>query len=178
MAGAKGKYNKKIANKIAELYSTGEHGVKEICIAVGIHIDTFYSWKKTKPEFAEAIDEVLDNRLAHIGDLALSGLAELIKKQEFTEERIEYETFTDPISGKVTQKVKSVTRTKKIILPNNAAIQYALNNVSKDKFRTASSIDHTTNGGAFGFAGFLMGAIDDEPEQNNEGEQGEEPENG
>lgn len=174
---AHGKYSKKLAKKIVDLYATGEHGVKEICVAAGISLDTFYSWKKLKPEFSEALSEVLDNRLEHIGDLALSGLATLITKQEYTEEKIDYETYVDVLTGTQKQRVKSVTRTKKIILPNNAAIQYALNNVNKEKFRTASSIDHTSNGGAFGFAGFLMGAVEDEPEQNNEGKQDETTEN-
>lgn len=155
------KYSKLMADTIVSLYRDGKHGIKEICEAVDISQDTFHQWKKDKPYFSDALSNVQEQRLYNIGEMAISGLAKLVDIYEYEEKRTDYmpgiATEEEKKKGIVPKgKVKMMSITKKIIMPSNSMIQYALNNLRSDRFKTASSIDHTTKGQSLGFGEFLQ----------------------
>ncbi|MEI8060779.1 MAG: transposase [Candidatus Berkelbacteria bacterium] len=52
------KYNETITKQILEYLKNGLTA-KDACFAVGISEETFYTWKKEKPEFSELIEREL-----------------------------------------------------------------------------------------------------------------------
>lgn len=152
------KYNKKFGLMIAEVYGLGTMGVEEMCTHFQISKETFYAWKRTKPEFSDAIDHFHSIRMENFGQMALSGLALLLSKHEYTEEKIDYVTVKDPNSASGSKQiVKGLSRTKKFIMPNPKMIEMTLNNRLPMYWKTSSKIDVTSNGETLGFGNFLMG---------------------
>jgi len=49
------KYDKDIVNRICTLIREDSYTIAEICQLVGINEDTFYEWKRKKPEFSDSI---------------------------------------------------------------------------------------------------------------------------
>jgi len=94
------KYNKKLGLQIAELYGMGKAKVVEICERFGINPDTFYDWKKNKPDFSDAISHYENLRLSNLAGMALDGLEVLLNGKTFTERKIIYETYYDPKTKK------------------------------------------------------------------------------
>ncbi|MCX6812608.1 MAG: helix-turn-helix domain-containing protein [Candidatus Berkelbacteria bacterium] len=57
------KYNETITKQILEYLKDGLTA-KDACFAVGISEETFYTWKKEKPEFSESIErELMDFKI-------------------------------------------------------------------------------------------------------------------
>ncbi len=158
MAGAKGKYNKKMAAKIIELYGSGKHNVEDICEKVGIARSTFFLWKATILEFSDGLEAAMDLRIDAIKEAAVSGLYKLVNGFDYEEVKTDFTTKV--VDGKEVPKVKAVTKTKKHVQPNPKMIEYALNNTFAERFKTSSKIDHTNNGESFNFGNFLMGDDD------------------
>lgn len=52
--GRKTKYGPQIVSEICKWIGEG-NTARDACKLVGIHEDTFYTWKKGKPEFSEAL---------------------------------------------------------------------------------------------------------------------------
>jgi len=153
-AGRKTKYSVKLGNEIAEIYGMGRATVEEICKQFLISHDTFFSWKKKFPEFSDTIAHYEFIRRQNIGAMALNGLAILLEKHEYTEEKTIYETYMD--GGAQKTRVVGIQRTKKFTLPNARMVEYALNNIKPDEYKNASHIDHTSKGESLGFGTFLQ----------------------
>jgi transposase-like protein len=117
------KYSATLTARICTLLATGEHTIADVCKQVGISEETFYSWKREKPEFSEALKKVEEQRLEAYRRMALSGLAKTLDVYEYEEVTTEYAD-----DGKGKPKVKSRKVTKKKVMPNVAAIIYTLNN--------------------------------------------------
>lgn len=150
------KYSNKLALEIAEIYGMGKATIEEICTRFDITKTTFFDWIKKKPYFSDSIELYKEQRRQNIGDMALNALELLLTKHEYTEEKIEYETYVDPVTKAEKQKVVSVSRTKKFIMPNQAMTKFALINAKKDEWKDSSHIDHTTKGESMGFGSFLQ----------------------
>lgn len=131
------KYSKEIANKIIELYATGNYSIQDICDEVKIARDTFYLWKNRK-SFADALAEAHKKRLDAIGEMAMSGLVILIKGHEYDEITTEY---TEGKDGK--PKIKSQKKVKKFIMPNPAMVALALTNRKSEDWKHKQSLEHS-----------------------------------
>lgn len=153
-AGRKTKYSKALGMQIAEAYGLGRSNIAEICTHFLISHDTFFSWKKKFPEFSDSIAHYENIRRQNLGQMALSGLALLLEKHEFTEEKTIYETYTEDGTQKL--RVVGIQKTKKFTLPNARMVEYALNNIKPEEFKNASHIDHTTKGESLSFGHFLQ----------------------
>lgn len=138
------KYSKKRACQICELIATGNHTIVEICKKVNINQDTFFEWRNTKSEFSELIKKADEQYLDSIKIKARSGLAVLLEKHEFEETKVEYVESKPGKDGEPGKpKIKSQTRTKKVIMPNITAIIYTLNNADQENFKQRQIIAHT-----------------------------------
>jgi len=58
--------------------------IEAACKAVGLPRSTFYRWCKNDPEFAEQCDEVIEQSVGRINDLAESQLINAIKNQNMS----------------------------------------------------------------------------------------------
>jgi hypothetical protein len=124
------------------MVATGEHTIEAICDHVGIAKDTFYDWKKKKADFSDSLKAAEEKRLDNIGILAQSGLALLLTKHEYEETKTE---FGLDKSGKPFKK--SELRTKKFIMPNAAAVIFALTNRKPQHWKQRQIIAHTGEDG-------------------------------
>lgn len=135
------KYNKEIVNRIIELISSDSYTIAEICKIVGINEDTFYTWKKNKPEFSDAIKTAKDKFNEQGLIECEKSLMKLIKGYSFDETKTIY------IDGKEGRpKIKEQTVTKKHIQPSLGAIIHFQTNNDPDNWRNRQNVDLTTKG--------------------------------
>lgn len=129
-----GKYDKEIVTRICEMLREGDYTVKDICLSVGIHMDTYYEWLKVKPEFKAAAEKAIEAEKAERWDrhrqAAGRGLLTLLEGKEYKEVSTEY-TFDR--NGK--PKIKSRKVANKVILPNATSVIFALKNLEKDTYK-------------------------------------------
>lgn len=150
------KYNKAVRELIYSLYVKNEYSINEICKKADISKETFFDWKKHKPDFSDHLqylDEVIRDNIVIKAKLSLekliTGYSVDESKAEIVYEKIPGTTEMRPI-------VKSRTKTTKHIQPNAGLIQYYLNNSDPKNFKTSTKVDVTSNGETIGFHSFLM----------------------
>lgn len=121
-------YNAERVARICKAFSEGATN-EEAAKLGGIHIDTFYEWQKSKPEFSDAVKRAKDDfaqwQMNGILEDARKSLKILICGQEYEEVKTEYEQ--DP-SRPDKPRIRKQTRTTKKILPSPTAVIFALCN--------------------------------------------------
>ena len=137
------KYSEKKADLICELVASGDYKIVDLCKKAGISHETYYAWKKSKPEFSESLKRSEEQRLEVFKNMARSGLAKLLDVYEYEEIHTEY--VDDPKNaGK--PKIKSKKIITKKIMPNPTAVIFALTNLDPANFKHLQHIDHTSKG--------------------------------
>lgn len=142
------KYTKKRVEKIVTMLETGEYTIVEICKCVGIHHDTWFEWKKSKPEFSELLEKAEEKRNEVFKVAARRGLLTLLEGKEWEEVTREYaEVETVDKNGKLTKEPRMISQKtiKKVILPNPAAVIFTLKNRDSDNFKDIARTDITTD---------------------------------
>lgn len=127
--GRKSKYNKKITAKIFDLIASGQHTILKMCQIVGITQETYFQWKKHKPEFSELIEKAEEACLDSFKVMAKSGLAKLLDVYEYEETTVEYENFRGQ------PRIKGQKTVTKKIMPNPTAVIFTLTNTDPQRFR-------------------------------------------
>lgn len=127
------KYGPDIVNRICELIASDDYTIGEICKQVDINPDTWAEWKKTHPEFVEAIKKADEQRLETFRKAARSGLLTLLQGKEFEEVTTEYKEVKDK-DGNYKPRMVSQKKVKKFILPNPTSVIFALKNQDSDNF--------------------------------------------
>ena len=74
--------------QIALFIEQDNFSVTDICRMYNISRKTFYDWKETKPQFAQAIDEATEIRDEKLLSLARKGLAERLRGYTVYEEKV------------------------------------------------------------------------------------------
>ncbi len=133
------KYSEEIVKKICDLFSLGDHTVKDVCKQVNISKDTFYAWKIDKPDFSDRLKKAEDERQEAFKTMARSGLAKLLDVYEYDE--VTTEDGTDN-RGKPVRKVKV---TRKFIMPNATAVIFALTNRDPENYKHKQEIKTDIN---------------------------------
>ncbi|WP_419032360.1 helix-turn-helix domain-containing protein [Dysgonomonas gadei] len=132
------KYKEKTASEIVRMIEQDLCSVSEICKSFKISRKTFYEWKKTKPEFGEAVEEAIDHREDVMIASARIGLKQLLEGYVQKKEKITYvPDKNDPVND--VEKYRIVE--KKFCPPSIRAIKYALDREErkKDKDRLLAS---------------------------------------
>ncbi|EGJ99785.1 phBC6A51 family helix-turn-helix protein [Dysgonomonas gadei] len=132
------KYKEKTASEIVRMIEQDLCSVSEICKSFKISRKTFYEWKKTKPEFGEAVEEAIDHREDVMIASARIGLKQLLEGYVQKKEKITYvPDKNDPVND--VEKYRIVE--KKFCPPSIRAIKYVLDREErkKDKDRLLAS---------------------------------------
>ena len=132
------KYTNKTATRIIEMIEQDLFGVSEICKIVNINPKTFYHWKKTRPEFNEAVNNAITHREETLVASARIGLKQLLEGYVQKKEKITYiPDKNDPVNDM--EKCRVVE--KKFCPPSIRAIKYVLDREErkKDKDRLLAS---------------------------------------
>ncbi len=132
------KYKEKTASEIVRIIEQDLCSVSEICKSFKISRKTFYEWKKTKPEFGEAVEEAIDHREDVMIASARIGLKQLLEGYVQKKEKITYvPDKNDPVND--VEKYRIVE--KKFCPPSIRAIKYVLDREErkKDKDRLLAS---------------------------------------
>lgn len=137
------KYSKKLAANICAMISTGDHTIIDICKKNNISKETFYHWRETKTDFSDLLKKANQDYLDSIKIEARSGLKVLLTKHEYEEVTTDYTEGKPGPNGESKPKIKSVKLVKKFVMPNVAAVIYALNNSDKETFKQRQLIEHT-----------------------------------
>jgi hypothetical protein len=130
MAEGMAKYSEEIVNKICELISTGDYTIKDVCKQVGISKETFYSWRKEKPDFSDLYKKAEEERLESFKIMTRSGIAKHLNGYEYDEETIEYVT-----DNKGAEKTKSRKVVRKYIMPNPTILIFSATNLDSENFK-------------------------------------------
>lgn len=150
------KYNKKRVKRIVEMLESDSYTVVEICSAVDIHVDTYYDWLKTKPDFSEAVTRARDRFDDIIVKEAKNSLRKKVNGYEAEERKTVYtESKKDPSKP----KIKEQTVIKKHFQPDTDAIKFVLTNKAGEEYKNRVNSELTgKDGKELSFAAFLMSA--------------------
>lgn len=123
------KYNKAIVERITSMIRADTYTQREICAAVGVDETTFGRWKTKYPEFAEAIEDAEDERMARMVVIAKKSLKKKIEGYTVSENKIvSVPTNKKDEKGKSIGRIKEMTTTEKYVHPDTAAIIFTLVN--------------------------------------------------
>lgn len=157
------KYNQKLAAAIVELVEN-DMPVTEICKIVGINRKTFYEWKNSKPEFAQAIEDARVRAYDEIIALARRTLRDRIEGYTVEETTFTYEP--SPLDDEqmiLKKKVVKRKRKEASIASLNNIIERSriqkiqkLQNFSSSEKQKNAVITPTTSQEAFILARFLQ----------------------
>jgi transposase-like protein len=131
------KYSKKIVDSICKLIKSDSYTIAEVCSQVGINQDTYFVWKREKPEFSEAVKKAEDERRAFFALEAKKSLLKKIQGYEVDETKTVY--VDDKKEGLSKPKIKEKTITKKYIQPDTAAIIFTLTNCDSENWKNRQS---------------------------------------
>lgn len=128
------KYSEKLVEKMVSLIEEDIYTVSEICNMLHISRKTFYEWKTTKPEFAQAIEDAEDRRDDKLVMMARWSLQKKI--EGYTTTHITETYVPDKCSPQGEKLVKRVV-TKKQCAPDVKAIKLVLsrNDAKKERQR-------------------------------------------
>lgn len=136
------KYNKEIVKRISELISSDSYTIAEICLIVGINEDTFYTWKKNKPEFSEQIKKAQDIFDEKCTTEAKKSLMKLVSGYTVDETKTIY---IDSKEGR--PKIKEQTITKKHYQPSLGAAIFVLTNKDPHNWKNRQNNEVTGKDG-------------------------------
>lgn len=149
------KYNKKIVKLICDLIKKDSYTIAEICSLVGINVDTYYDWKKNKPEFSEELTRARDQFDEIIIKEAKNSLRKKVNGYEVEEKKTVY---VDTKEGK--PKIKEQTVIKKHYQPDTEAIKFVLTNKIPDEYRNRVNNEVTGKDGKDLFANLSDDELD------------------
>lgn len=157
------KYNQKLAAVIVKLVEN-DMPVTQICKTVGINRKTFYEWKNSKPEFAQAIEDAHERAYDVIIALARRTLRDRIEGYTVEETTFTYET--SPLDDeqmilkkkvvKRKRKEASIASLNNIIERSRIRKSEKLHNFSSNEKQKNAMITPTTSQEAFILARFLQ----------------------
>ncbi|WP_306539913.1 bacteriophage terminase small subunit [Dysgonomonas sp.] len=84
------KYTERLVERIISFIEEDTYSISEICNALNINRKTFYEWRKTKPEFNEAVERAMECRDDKLLMLARSSLKKKLEGYTLTETRTIY----------------------------------------------------------------------------------------
>ena len=124
------KYNDKTAERIVEMIEQDLYGVSEICKILRISRQTFYDWKKNKPEFKEEVEEAFIRREEVLIANARIGLKQLLEGYVQKKEKV---TYVPDKNNPVEDVEKCRVVEKKFCPPSIRAIKYVLDREERRK---------------------------------------------
>lgn len=130
------KYSKEIVEEITDLIKSDSYTVTEICKRVGIADCTYFEWQKEKPDFSEKIKKAKKERRKMYAVEAEKSLLKKIRGYEVVE--------TKTVNR---QKSTEITTITKHILPDTAAIIFALTNQDPENWKNKQYNEHTGKDG-------------------------------
>lgn len=130
------KYSKEIVEEITDLIKSDSYTVTEICKRVGIADCTYFEWQKEKPDFSDKIKKAKKERRKMYAVEAEKSLLKKIRGYEV----VETKTVKKP-------KSTEITTTTKHILPDTAAIIFALTNQDPENWKNKQYNEHTGKDG-------------------------------
>lgn len=117
-----GKYKNSTVNKIVKMMEEDNHTIAEICRTLRISRKSFYEWKATKPEFAEAIDDALEAREEKMRQIARKAMIKKLEGYKQVETRTTYVSSEDDSD----MMVKKCVVRERFCVPETSAITYSL----------------------------------------------------
>lgn len=130
------KYDKDIVNRICTLIREDSYTIAEICQLVGINEDTFYEWKRKKPEFSDSIKKAQSDFNALLVAEAKKSLVKMIKGYTVQEKKtVTADTGKRDKNNKPIIKVKEHSVTDKHYQPNPTMIIFTLTNRDPDNWK-------------------------------------------
>lgn len=154
------KYAENIVKRIIDLIKSDSYTNAEICKQVDISEETFYTWKKQKPEFSESLKKARKERLKLFASEAEKSLLKKIRGYEIEETKTIYIARKDQREyGKDKAGIKQHTVIKKHIQPDTAAIIFALTNQSPKNWKNKQFNEHTGKNGEDLFKSFEYSKI-------------------
>lgn len=129
------KYDKNMAEDIAEQRKDPDKTIMKICEDIGINISTFYDWKRNNIEFRKMIEEAEKIRTEYIGDMGEQSLVKLIKGYDYEEHEISN-------SDQFGETKKTITKHKP---PDNTCVIFTVKSIKEEQYkdRSFSTVDQT-----------------------------------
>lgn len=84
------KYSEELKEKAAELIEVEFFSVLQVCKALGISRQAFYTWMNEKPDFKESIEEAMNLKNEMLLSMAYSSIKKRLEGCTFEEERDVY----------------------------------------------------------------------------------------
>ncbi len=130
------KYTERLVEKIISFIEEDTYSISEICKALDINRKTFYEWRKTKPEFNEAVERAMECRDDKLLMVARNSLKKKLEGYTLTEIRTIY---VPDKSNPEKLVLKSRTVRQKEYAPDTHAIKLVL---SQNEAKEEKEADH------------------------------------
>ncbi|SBW10306.1 conserved hypothetical protein [uncultured Dysgonomonas sp.] len=117
------KYTERLVGRIISFIEEDTYSISEICNALNINRKTFYEWRKTKPEFNEAVERAMECRDDKLLMVARNSLKKKLEGYPLTETRTVYVPDKSNTEKLV---LKSRTVRQKEYAPDTHAIKLVL----------------------------------------------------
>lgn len=163
------KYDKDIVNKICNLIREDSYTIAEICQLVGINEDTYYEWKKKKPEFSESIKKAQYDFDTLLVAEAKKSLVKMVRGYTVQEKKtVTADTGKRDNDNKPIIKVKEHSVVEKHYQPNPTLIIFTLTNRDPDNWKNRQE---QTLSGEVGIKSTLESMSDEELQKVIDGEE-------
>lgn len=117
------KYTEQLVERIISFIEEDTYSISEICNALNINRKTFYEWRRTKPEFNEAVERAMECRDDKLLMVARNSLKKKLEGYTLTETRTVY---VPDKSNPEKLVLKSRTVRQKEYAPDTHAIKLVL----------------------------------------------------
>lgn len=118
------KYSEELKEKAAELIEIEFFSVLQVCKALGISRQAFYTWMNEKPDFKESIEEAMNLKNETLLSMAYSSIKKRLEGCTFEEER---DVYVPDENNPTKLLFKSRTIKRKERLPDLHTIKMILN---------------------------------------------------
>ncbi|NDW19833.1 hypothetical protein D0T53_13080 [Dysgonomonas sp. 216] len=117
------KYTPETVEKICILISEDYLSIANVCDAAEISRETFYEWKKNKPEFAQAVEEAIEERQERLYRLARNAMR---RKMEGYTQKIVKKKYVPSALDPEEMELKEIIVTEKHCEPKASDIAHIL----------------------------------------------------
>lgn len=142
------KYSKKKIREICSLIKKDSYTIAEICSLTDISEETFYCWKRTKPEFSESIEKAKEKFNELLVAEAKRSLLKMVQGYTVQEKKtVTTDSGKKTDEGKPIVKVKEHTVVDKHYQPNPTMIIFTLTNRDSENWKNRQSTELTGKDG-------------------------------
>jgi hypothetical protein len=142
------KYSRKMVDQICSLIKKDCYTIAELCSLSGITRETYYAWRKSHPDFSDALTRAREDYDQLVVKEAKNSLMNKIRGYTVQETRtVMVDAGKSGPDGKPLPKIRERTVIEKHIQPDIQAIIFTLTNKAQEEYKIRQTTEVTGKDG-------------------------------